>query len=376
MVDEYTREPPEAPAPVKEPSRGGATAGIVLVVVGAVLLAAQFVPQVRWWAAWPLIFIIIGIVQAVTPGKEGWGVARLFEGAATIAFGVAFLAWTTGVVGAGFIGRLVSFWPVLIVAAGFDLLGKALHSQWIKAIGSLVVIGALAYVVGVSVGDFDGGFFSAGTGQGTETMFSEPVQGVSEATLKMNVGVAGVRLTSGDDLISVDAGDSFEGPEFDVAREGDSAEVTVNMGGEDFVMPGTGNATVEASVSDEVQWDMRIATGVSEFNADLSDVKVRSLELKPGVASCSVRLGDVPADVDEAVVDVKAGIASVSIELPDGVEARIVSKSGLTGHSISGDFESKGGGVWETPGFDQASGDGVWIVRVQSGIGSIDIDTY
>jgi hypothetical protein len=86
----------------------------------------------------------------------------------------------------------------------------------------------------------------------------------------------------------------------------------------------------------------------------------------------------VPQGVDEATADIDAGISSVSLDLPSGVEARIESDSGLTSHTIADEFASLGGGVWESEGYEAAKSAGrpVWTITIDSGIGSIDVDTY
>jgi hypothetical protein len=296
----------------------------------------------------------------------------------TVSFGLVALAITTGVVGFGVVWEIFSLWPVLIIAIGLDLLGKALHLSWVRALGSIAIIVALAYAVAVSAGNIEGiRLMPTGTGQRAE--ISEPVGSVAEARLDLEAGVGNISLESGEDLVVAEGVSPWGEPNFSVERTGDTAEVRLELGGDGgTVWPGRTDAWLDAQLSDSVVWDMVMDSGVSTLDADLSDVNVRSLELKQGVADCTLRLGDVPQGIDESSAVVDAGISSVAVRLPEGAEARFQSESGLTGHNVRGDFESQGGGVWETPGFDQAraSGEGVWLITVKSGIGSIDVDTY
>lgn len=362
------------------PKRGpGATAGLVLIVIGAVFLVGQFVPGIAWWTLWPLIVIVAGIVQAVTPGSEGWGVNRLFDGLSTAAFGLVLLAVTTGVVGIDVFWKIISLWPVLLIALGLELLGKAMNASWVRAAGSIVVIIALAYAVGVSadrIADFS---LSTG-GPGQEAEISEPVGRVQEASLELDAGVAGVTLGGGKDLVRAEGTSPWGRPVFGVVRSGRSAKVKLSTGPFEGsgVWPGGTDARLEASISDRVLWDIVVKAGVSSLDADLEDVRVRSLELKPGVADAKVRLGDVPREVREAEVLVEAGVSSVVVRLPKGAPARIESDSGLTGHSIDEDYEPLGSRVWESEDFNEArdSGKGVWIINVKSGIGSVTVQTY
>jgi hypothetical protein len=360
--------------PPRAHSGAGATAGIVLVVIGCLLLLAQFAPGLAWWSAWPLIIVVAGAVQAVTPGKTGWSVSRLFDGLVTVAIGLSLFAWTLGMVGGGFLFRLFSLWPVLVIALGFELLAKALHASWLKVVGSLAIIAALAFAV-ASSGGMMGVPVIRPAGAVQSFDIREPRGGVRDAHLEFDAGMAQVRIAKGSDLISVEGETPFEKPRVEVDRRGSEADLRLLLGDEGQVAPAIGDARVDARLSDEVVWDLLLRMGLTELDADLSGLKVRSAEIKPGLASCNVKLGEVPEEVGQATLSVKAGISSVSILVPEGVEARVESESGLTGHSIGGDFKSTGAGTWETPGFNAAD-KGIWTIKIESGIGSIDVDTY
>jgi len=379
--------PPQAPsfspAPPPEPKGPrvgkGAVAGLVLIGLGVVALIGQVVPGLAWWSLWPLIIVISGFVQAFTPGHSGWSVDRMFDGFVTVAIGLVILAITTGVVGIGVVWQIITLWPVLLIAIGLDLLGKAMHTSWVRALGSIVVIAALAYAVAINVGSVSGMTLVGTTAQAEEEI-SQPVGRVREADLTLDAGVAEVNLTSGTELVAAQGVSPWGTPDFSVDRAGTQAEVDLSLGEADRVViwPGGEGARLDAQLSDSVLWDMKLNTGVSTLRADLEDVRVRSIELKPGVADCSITLGEVPMGVTEATAVVQSGVSSVSIRIPEGEQARIESDSGITGHSIDGSFASTGSREWETDGFESArdAGTGVWLITVKSGIGSVSVDTY
>jgi len=372
---------PVAPQPPEPPKggRSGATAGIVLIVIGLVFLAGRLIPGLAWWNVWPLIIIVAGLFQAFTPGKEGWSVTRMFDGFVTVAFGGVFLAITLGYVGWGVWGRILALWPVLLISIGLDLLGKALHTTWLRVVGSLAIIAALGYAVAMSAGDV-GSVVFFGEPSGQPFSYSEPAGGVREASLDLEAGVAEVSVQDGSDLVTARGVSPWGEPTFDVQRSGSSAEVQVSLGddGGVGVWPGSPNARLDVTLSRSVMWDATVSTGVSTLDADLSDVQVRSLLLKPGVADCDVRLGDVPTQLDEGRVAVESGVSSVVLRIPQGAEARVKSEGGLTGTNIDSQLASLGGGVWETPGYSaaQSSGEPVWVINVKSGVGSFALDTY
>ncbi len=372
--------PPGAPGPHR-PSRGpGAGFGLALIVIGLVILATRLIPGLAWWSMWPLIIVGAGLFSAFTPGRDGWSVHRLFDGFSTVAIGLVLLAVSTGYVGFGVFWEIVRLWPVLVIALGLELLGKANRSSWIRAIGSVVVIAALAYAVAVSATGSPS-LIVPERGSAAEASINEPVGRVREAELGLDAGAANVTLTGGGALVEATGSSQWGEPEFEVSRSGETAEVSLSLGlseGTTVLVPGSPGAWLDARVSRSVLWDMKIDAGVTDLEANLSDVSVRSLDLKPGVAKVSMRLGRVPQGVEEATLSVDSGVSSVSVEIPEGVEARVMAGSGLTKHNIGGRFENVGGGAWETSGFESArdAGRGVWLITLKSGIGSVNIDTY
>lgn len=143
--------PVHPPAPPQAWRSGGATAGVFLIVLGAVLLAAQFVPGVVWWELWPLLIVVGGLVQIVTPSAwRGWGLERIGEGLSTMLFGVLLLGNTTGVIPWTMWLTFISLWPALLIAAGVGIIGSSTGQAWIKVLGSMVVWAVLLYSAAIA----------------------------------------------------------------------------------------------------------------------------------------------------------------------------------------------------------------------------------
>lgn len=353
-------------------------AGVFLILLGVLVLAGQFALDIPWWALWPLIIVLAGMVQALTPGKEGWSVERVFDGLTTVAWGVFFLTLTTGIVSWSVWFVLLSLWPVILIAIGLDLLAKALHTGWFKLLGSAVVIAALVYASLVSLGDAPRLSTMRVSDAETYSM-QERVDDVEEADLIFDSGLSDVRVKASDSLVEAKGRSSWGEPTVEVERTGDQASVKVRSGeGNHVAWIGEFASELDLGLSRTVLWDAVVSTGVSSLDADLTDVRVKSLVLKPGVAECSVDLGDVPDGLDESRVEVRAGVASVKLRFPEDAQVRIVSKGGLSTFDVSADFEDDGDDAWQTDGFDQAraAGDPVWLVDLEAGLGTIVVDTY
>lgn len=138
--------------------QGSITAGVVLIIIGAALMAAQFVPGLAWWTLWPALIILAGLVQMVTPGLRGWGLERLSEAFGTMFIGAVLLGCTTGYIGWGMWATALSFWPVLLVMAGLSMMGQATGQTWLRAIAPAVVWAAIGYAAAAEVIGLPAGF--------------------------------------------------------------------------------------------------------------------------------------------------------------------------------------------------------------------------
>lgn len=69
--------PATPPAPVTPtrpaPRRGGLTGGIILIVIGGVFLASQFVPGLDIEKLWPLILVAVGVSMLLRSGRRRAG---------------------------------------------------------------------------------------------------------------------------------------------------------------------------------------------------------------------------------------------------------------------------------------------------------------
>ena len=373
--------PPTPPPPTDGNGRrgGGATAGIVLIFVGLALLMAQFVPGVSLFQLWPLFIIVPGLVQCFFPGKDGWSAERFFDGLVTVTVGGILLANTTGYLPWDVWWEIVQLWPVLLISAGLGILGRATRQTWVRALGTAVVLLAFAYAVSVSYSTTAARW--AGAPAGESFSFTQPVATGDEASLTLDAGVGEIVVDSTlGRRVAIKGVSPFGAPSFVSETSGGTTAVAFELtSGTNFVTyPGAPTARVEALLSQSVPWEVALNTGVSSLDADFSDVEVGRLELKTGVSSSTLKMGDPPIGPDEGHVIVRSGVSSTKILVPSTAQVRVESDSGLTSHQIDASIESLGGRRWETPGFStaQQAGEPVWVISVSSGVGSVAVSTY
>jgi len=387
--------PPPVPPPGSAPaataatppphhrSGGGLFIGLLLIALGLLLLADRFVPGVSFWALWPLVIVALGIRQMFTPGDEPrWTAYRIFEGLSTVVIGVLLLGNTTGVLPWSVWWDLLTLWPVLLVVIGINLIGKATGQTWLRIVSQMLSIAVLVYVGALAYGT-GGGMrpWSLSWGATQPYEYEEQLRGTDEARLELNAGSGEIDIAGGaTGLISAQGETPFGDPRFEVDRSGSSADVQLTLGeGNDVFIPGTAGTLADIRLSDDVVWDIRLETGASQLDADLSDVKLESLDVQTGVTDAVVTLGE-PSEGDSVPVEVQAGVSSVTIRVPENVGARVTVASGLTSVSYSAGIDRVsggapfGGGEYETASY--SSDEPAWEIRVQSGVGSVRIETY
>ncbi|MGV8082083.1 MAG: LiaF domain-containing protein [Coriobacteriia bacterium] len=371
--------PPPAP---REPRRRAASFGIALILIGVIALIAQFIPGVAWWNLWPLIVVAFGLVRIFAPPRaRDWRWEPVVDGIGTVLIGLILLGNTTGYLSWTVWWTLLLLWPVFIVALGVAILGKGLGQTWVRVLAAVLIWAALAYAV---VADWSGARTPGAwpfVGR-SDTRSSEPFQysdtnvDVKEATLNLEGGLGEIAIEDGSGLVSASGRTPFGSPQFSVSRDGDSAtvDVVMNEPSRPYVVgPLTSSTRATITLSDSILWNAVIQTGASNVDADLSNVQIRDLVLKTGASSVTLRLGEVPQDVNSSTLLVQSGVSSVKILVPADAEVKIEAQNGLSSTNVNGDF-TRNGDTWTTPGYDSA--EKVWNIRTETGVGSISISTY
>ena len=375
--------PPAPPAPPGPNGRrsSGIWGGVFLIALGVVFLAGQIVPGLAWWNMWPLIVVLVGVIQMFTPsGRDEWRPERILDGLGTVIIGIVLLSNTLGIVSWTVWWVFITMWPVLIIALGISLLGRGMQQSWMRALAPLLIWVALGYSVAVSFTGVSG--FQpmpqivrpGAVGQPFDYM--EPVNGAGTASLRLKGGAGEISIHGGDDLVRASGTSPFGTPSFSVDRGFGSATVDFTLGDSNrsVVVPGISSASADIALSETTVWDATLETGAANMDVDLSSVPVRQLTLKTGASSATIKLGQVPSTAIATDVSIKAGVSSIEVLVPRDAEVRIDTHNGLSATDVDRRFSGKGAGVWQTPGYDTA---GKTInISVESGISSISVRTY
>jgi hypothetical protein len=275
-----------------------------------------------------------------------------------IGLGLLFLGVNLGYVSPDVWRDLWRYWPVLLIAAGLELLfGRANWTATLIAILLLIGVAVLAvpwFTLAPRPGWADGPW--RGT-QVTERLV-EDLGDARRASVELRHGAGRLELgalsVDSASLLEADFSHAVDRLSHSVERRGD--EAIVRLGGQMDRGPipwreyGPDNWSLRLSPRIPIALDVR--TGASDTSLDLRQLQVTRLDVEAGAASLRVTL---PRAAGHTEARVKAGAAGVEITIPEGVAARIQARSGLSGLSIDEGRFPRAGSVYQSPDYDTAA---------------------
>jgi hypothetical protein len=191
-----------------------------------------------------------------------------------------------------------------------------------------------------------------------------PLDGLTEATIKLSFGAGEMQLHEAPPgkLIS----GTFEGGLINTSRSAQSIELRP-LDPQELMFCGHPRMW-NLGITSEIPIDLRLDTGANQSVIDLSALRVRRLELSTGASDTKIRL---PA-AGETAVSIHCGLASVVLEVPPGVAARIKGRVWLGGTQVDeGRFPKMAGGGWMSPDYDALANRAA--ITVDGGFGSARI---
>ena len=283
-----------------------------------------------------------------------------------IGVGLVFLAQTLGWVESGIWLGLLRMWPLILIAAGIDLLIP--RRSWIGTLLSLVLIVAI----------FAGGFWLSGVRLGgartgeTDSV-SVPLGTATRAEVNFSPAVAALELAALPGKQSLVEGTVPRAGYGEVRTEstlsGSTAQVDITSSGT-YVLPAFGprDETWRFGLTGAVPLDLNVSAGVGLVEADLTGLTLTGLEMEMGVGRVMVIL---PANGSFSG-RISGGIGQIEIVVPAGVGVRIQVDAALAGVTTpSGQMFGPGENEYTSPNYASAK---VQVdLRIEQAIGAIVI---
>jgi hypothetical protein len=313
--------------------RGSLIAATWLIGLGVVFLV-QRAADLPWSQAWPLFVILIGVASLVSTilnrRFEIGGLWAFTWPVAWLVVGVILWLGATGSIGQGPTDLIAEYWPWALVVLGI----------WF-VIGSVVP-----------------------SGRGLTESLALPLAGAADAGVRIRFGAGNLATRPAAPGNLVDG-------EF--------------VGGVIHRLVGPGRVELEqdtryglpwverrsawtVGLSAEVPLDLKVDTGAARAVLDLGDLRVRNLDLQTGASETRVLL---PRAAGATMVRAQAGAASLTLEVPVGVAARIRTRMALGSTQVDqARFPASAGG-YESP--DYATAQNRVDIDAQGGVGSLRV---
>jgi hypothetical protein len=313
--------------------RGALIAGTWLIGLGVVFLVRQ-AANLEWREAWPLFVILVGVASLVsTVVRSGFGLRGIWAltwPVAWIALGVVLLLATTGNLGTDPGSLFATYWP------------------W-----ALIVLGVWFLI----------GAFIAGGSPDVEEL-ALPLDGATDAVIKLRFG--GGTLSAA----AAAPGNLVDGRYIGGVRHNPRGKGRVDL--EQDTSNGLPwidrRSEWTVGLTAEVPLDLTVETGASRTSLDLSALKVRTLELRSGASETRVIL---PRAAGVTTVRADTGAASLVIEVPAAVAARIRSRVAIGSSQVDTGRFPRVGDVNESP--DYATAENRVDIEVRGGVGSVRV---
>ncbi len=202
--------------------------------------------------------------------------------------------------------------------------------------------------------------------------FSLPLEGVQQATLKIEHGAGTIRLHSEDLKDQFLTGSFMGGVQHNVSLSQGKYRVKLQSKIEfaNFLprFQKENRLLWDVSINRNIPLKIKMETGASENYLDFSDAQLEDLHLETGASSTEILL---PKGCAFTSVHVESGASAIKMHIPPKVAARI-KVSGLIGKTIDVDRFLQNGEYYQSPDFEKAKNR--VEINVESGVGSVEID--
>jgi hypothetical protein len=285
-----------------------------------------------------------------------------------IVIGLVALLFNVGLITPDQLARLVTLWPLVLVALGLVLIFRAWLPQFtvpITIVVAAVVLAAAAFYAAVPSA------FPVVGGVGTQRSDSStPLsQSVSRGELDLGLGAGTATVSAGNASDLYRAHLDYQGAAPRVSAEGGT--VRIESGGDGLAIFRQGRTNVRVELNTSIPWDVHVGGGASRGTLDLAEVKVSSLEISGGANQIEATL---PQPSDRVRVQVSGGASSVTIHRPTGVPVRVHMSGGASNLTVDGRHFSVIGGDqgYQSGDFDTATAR--YDVEISGGASNVTIN--
>jgi hypothetical protein len=280
-------------------------------------------------------------------------IARIRNGVILISVGVVFLLNNLGHVPWAVWFRILSLWPIILVALGIELIFKRTRLAFLTILSPLLLMAAIlgpAYFQNVGL---------TGVYRATETyQYAEDLDtSVTKATAIIQLRAGNLKVSSETErLVSADLDYWKRRPITTSEYSGFDSSATVEIRDKDREWRGWswrawGAKDWDIRLTNRVPLNLRIYGQATEAELDLSDLRITNISLETKAGNFEIKLGDL---VDQVNGTIDSDACRLHLVIPEGTGLRIENHSQLTSTRFSDISILKYDNIYKTANFEQA----------------------
>jgi len=282
-----------------------------------------------------------------------------------ISIGLFILLSNLGLIDLNIWEIILRFWPILLIAAGLDIL-VGQRSAWGAALALVVVLAVLA-----------GGIFLYDTQPQRTNADNDveiPLGKAENAIVSLEPAFGYIQmdaLPEGSTMLLAGELQPFGGEEISetVAFSGTLTTIHLKTDGIDgvpFISGWSGQPLWDLALHPGVTTDMNVDLGVGKVELDLRNTQVGSVDVEYGLGQ-AILLMSAADDLD---VHIEGGIGEIRVVIPDDVGVRFHAEVGLGNVQVPSSF-LRDGDFYLSPGYAAAVKQIEMVLNL--GIGSIQV---
>jgi hypothetical protein len=286
-------------------------------------------------------------------------IGRVRNGAILISAGVVLLMNTTGGLSWSVWPRILSLWPVALIAIGIELLLKKTRLAFVTLFSPLLFFAAILGPAFLWESDL-GEIYRASR---SYHWSAEPDSTVTKASAAVRLYAGNLEISSGtDELISADLDYSEKRP-LVISKTSDlDSSATMKITDRERRWPkwdwnrgrfweAWEKKRWEIKLTDLVPLHLNVYLKASEADMDLSQLMIEDFDLEVRTSQADIRIGNL---VDDVTAKISSRASEISIYCPEDMGLRIVNRSSLSSTSLSWLNLKEAEEGQQTPNFDQA----------------------
>lgn len=301
-----------------------------------------------------------------------WGLIFIFAGSLIVLenFGIIDFQWTS----------IWRFWPLLLILGGANMLLDRNNSSWGAVVMSILTIAALSFVTWTgmkSEPDYTVSWMwnESNKKEGSYKSFEFKETRSNERYAELHIAGGGTSFSIKDtssSLLTASVKSRDNGYSLKKLVKDSIAILNLRL-------PGSSNGDdsnidshtkINIALNPDVIWDLKVQTGASSANCDMTNFKLRKFDFASGASKLKLKLGQ---PLDRSEVNIDAGVSSITIMIPKDAACSVSSDSGLSSLDTD-DLNKIAENVFQSPDYSTAKTR--FTIKLSGGLTSFSIKRY